>query len=109
MAVNAAPARAKVAGNVVATPGPGLAWKTPRRSDRSTTAWPAIVSTTDPAMTSAVSIRPVQGVRSLAPGQSFHQNATMATAGSENVASGPSVSSDVSVLPAPRARAKNTA
>src|SRR5260370_42227085 len=60
MAVNAAPARAKVAGNVVATPGPGLAWKTPRRSGRSTMAWPAIVSTTDPALTSAVSIRPVQ-------------------------------------------------
>jgi hypothetical protein len=60
-----------------------LAWKTPRRSGRSTMAWPAIVSTTDPAMTSAVSIRPVQGVRSLAPGQWFHQNGAMATAGSE--------------------------
>ena len=61
MAVNAAPARAMVAGNVVGTPGPGLASNTPRRSARSTTAWPAMVSTTEAAATRTVSIRPVQG------------------------------------------------
>ena len=109
MAVNAAPTRAMVAGNVVGTPGPGLASKTPRRSARSTTAWPAMVSTTEAAATRRVSIRPVQGVVSLDPGQSFHQNATMATAGSANVASGPRINSDVWVLPVPRARAKKTA
>ncbi len=58
VAVNAAPASASVAGNVVGTPGPGLASKTPRRSDRSTMAWPAIVSTTAAATTRTVSIRP---------------------------------------------------
>src|SRR5260370_34006554 len=76
MAASAAPARAIVAGSVVGTPGPGLASKTPRRSARSTTAWPAMVSTTEAAATRRVSIRPVPGVVSLEPGQSFHQNAT---------------------------------
>ena len=52
---------------------------------------------------------PVQGVVSREPGQSFHQNAIMATAGSANVEIGPRISSDVGVLPVPRARAKNTA
>jgi hypothetical protein len=46
MAVNTAPARAGVAGNVTGTPGPGSAWNTPRTSDRSTTAWPAMVDAT---------------------------------------------------------------
>ena len=109
MAVKAAPARASVAGKVAGTPGPGLASKTPRRSDRSTMAWPAMVSTTAAAATRRVSIRPVQGVVSREPGQSFHQNATMATAGSANVEIGPRISSDVRVLPVPRARAKKTA
>ena len=109
IAANTAPASAKVAGNVAGTPGPGRAWKIPRRSDRSTMAWPAIVSTTAATITSAVSIRPDQGVLSLAPGQSVHQNATMATAGSANVASGPRTSSDDSMCPVPSARAKKTA
>ena len=38
IAVNAAPARATVAGNVAGMPGPGLASNTPRRSERSTVA-----------------------------------------------------------------------
>ena len=59
MAVNAAPASTSVAGNVAGTPGPGLASNTPRRSGRSTMAWPAMVSTTEAAMTRTVSIRPV--------------------------------------------------
>ena len=108
MTVNAAPASASVAGNVVGTPGPGLASNTPRKSDRSTTAWPAIVSPIAAMTTSTVSISPVQGVVRLEPGQSFHQNAIMATAGSANVDIGPRISSDRSVLPVPRARAKKT-
>ena len=109
MAAKAAPPSASVAGNVVGTCGAGSAKNTPRMSDRSTTAWPAMVSSTAATTTSAVSIRPVHGVVSLDPGQSFHQNATMATAGSANVDSGPRTSSDVRVLPVPRARAKKTA
>ena len=88
--------------------GTGVASKTPRTSGRSTMAWPAMVSTIAAATTRPVSIRPVQGVVSLEPGQSFHQNAIMATAGSANVEIGPRISSDVSVLPVPRARAKKT-
>jgi hypothetical protein len=71
-------------------------------------AWPAIVSRTAAAITRAVSIRPVQGVVSVEPGQSFHQNAITATAGSANVDIGPRISSEVSVLPVPMARAKKT-
>ena len=67
-----------------------------------------MVSTTEAAATRRVSIRPVQGVVSVEPGQSFHQNATMATAGSANAEIGPRISSDVSVLPVPRASAKKT-
>jgi hypothetical protein len=107
--VNAAPARASVAGNVVGTPTRGCAWKTPRRSDPSTMAWPAMVSTIEAAATKTVSISPVHGVVSLEPGQSFHQNATMATASSAKVDIGPRISSDVWVLPVPAARAKKTA
>ena len=52
---------------------------------------------------------PVQGRASREPGQSFHQNAITATAGSANVEIGPRISSEVVVLPVPRARAKNPA
>ena len=38
-----------------------MASNTPRTSDRSTTAWPAMVSTTAAAATRMVSIRPVHG------------------------------------------------
>jgi hypothetical protein len=106
MAVNAAPTRASVAGNVAGAPGPGLAWNTARMSDRSTMVWPAMVSTTEAATTRTVSTRPAQGVVSRDPGQSFRQHATMATAGSANVEIGPRISSAVAVLPVPRARAK---
>ena len=67
-----------------------------------------MVSTTAAATTRTVSISPVQGVVRREPGQSFHQNAIMATAGSANVEIGPRISSEVSVLPVPRARAKKT-
>ncbi len=72
-------------------------------------AWPAIVSTTAAAAASTVSVRPVHGAASREPGQSCHQNATIATAGSANVDIGPRISSDVAVLPVPRARAKKAA
>src|ERR1700733_11837626 len=62
IAVNAAPATARVAGNVAGMPGPGLASNTPPTSGRSTTASPAMVSTTAAPTTSTVSISPVQGV-----------------------------------------------
>ena len=52
---------------------------------------------------SAVSAQPDQLGRSRVPGQSFHQNATMATSGSEKVTSGPSTSTDPSAPPAPNA------
>ena len=58
-----------------------------------------MVSTTAAAATRTVLVRPVQGVVSREPGQSFHQNATMATAGNANVDIGPRISSDVAVLP----------
>jgi hypothetical protein len=51
---------------------------------------------------------PVQGVPRREPGQSFHQKAITATAGSANVAIGPRISSEVVVLPVPVASAKNT-
>ena len=70
------------------------------------TAWPAIVSTTAMAAASRVSTTPVQGALSREPGQSFHQNATMATAGSANADIGPRINSEVAVLPVPAARAK---
>jgi hypothetical protein len=52
-----------------------------------------------------VSIRPVHGAVSREPGQSFHQNATMATTGRANADIGPRISSEVAVLIAPRAKA----
>jgi hypothetical protein len=106
MAVNAAPARGSVAGKVA---GPGAVSNTARTSGPSTMAWPAMVSTIAAAMNSTVSIKPVQGTDRREPGQSFHQNAIMATAGSANVEIGPRISSAVAVLPVPRARARNTA
>ena len=106
--MNAAPASASVAGNVAGTPGPG--WPRTLPGCRTARRWPGRRSSARPtaATTRTVSIRPVQGVVSLEPGQSFHQNAIMATAGSANVDIGPRISSDVSVLPVPRARAKKT-
>src|SRR5580658_7415862 len=73
------------------------------------TACPARVSPTAAAAARMVSVSPVQGRVSRAPGQSLHQNAITATAGSAYVAIGPRISSEVVVLPMPRARAKNPA
>src|ERR1700755_3065093 len=101
MAARAAPPSASVAGNVVGTPGPGVASNTARISGRSTTAWPAIVSITAIAATSTVWVRRSKGLLTLEPGQSFHQNATIATPASANVDIGPSTSSEVAVLPVP--------
>ena len=103
-----APASASVAGNVVGAPLPGVARNTPRMSGRSMIASPAMVSTTPPTTISAVSARPVQGLLSREPGQSFHQKPIIATPDTANTVIGPSTSSDVAVLPSPSARAKNT-
>jgi hypothetical protein len=106
--VKMAPPSASVAGNVVGAPLAGVARNTARMSGRSTMAWPAMVSATPPAMISAVSVRPVQGLSSRVPGQSFHQRPIIATPDTANTVIGPRTSSDVAVLPSPRARAKNT-
>src|SRR5439155_98238 len=58
--------------------------------------------------TRTVSASPVHGAASREPGQSFHQNAITATAGSANVEIGPRTNSEVAVLPVPTARAKST-
>src|SRR6201986_5214395 len=97
IAVKMAPASASVAGNVVGAPLPGVARNTARMSGRSTIASPAMVSTTPPTTISAVSARPVQGLLSREPGQSFHQKPIIATPDTANPVIGPSTSSDLAV------------
>src|SRR5690349_17956334 len=73
----------------------------PRRSAWSTTAWPAIVSTTPPATTRTVSSNPLNGGRTTVLGQSSHQIAIIAITGRAKVDNGPSTNRDRSGPPHP--------
>jgi len=106
IATNAAPASAIVPGKVGTPAGAGS--NTARTSTVSTTAWPSNVRQIAATITSTVSAQPAQLARSVLPGQSSHQNATIATTGSPNVTSGASTSSDGSGPPAASASSSAT-